>query len=169
MIIDKRLEFCSNTALNTGSAGNTYTIGDQVDLAENPLNALGYQQVDIGNSDAASLLVITVGSTGINAAGAGNVSFQLVSADDAALTTNTTTMLQSASFATSTTSGNAGGVLAPNTILFVGRIPTADYRRYLGIRHFVGTSAVTGGTLRAFLVHDAPRWKAYQDSVTQTV
>lgn len=169
MIIDKRLEFCSNTALNTGAAGSTYTIGDQVDLAEQPLNALGYQQVDVGNGDSAMLLVIQVGSTGINAANAGNVSFQLVSADDAVLTTNVTTMLQTASFSTSTTSGNAGGVLAPNTVLFVGRIPTADYRRYLGIRHFTGTQAITAGTLRAFLVEDAPRWKAYQDGVTQTV
>lgn len=170
MIIDKRLEFCSNTALNTGAAANTYTIGDQVDLAEQPLSALGYQQVDIGNGDAAMLLVIQVGATGISVASStGNVSFQLVSADDAALTSNPVTMLQSASFATSTTSGNANGVLAPNTVLFVGRIPTAEYRRYLGIRHFVGTTAINAGTLRAFLVEDAPRWKAYQDGVTQTV
>lgn len=169
MIIDKRLEFCSNTALNTGAAANTYTIGEQVDLAEQPLNALGFQQVDIGNGDSAMLLVIQVGSTGINAVGAGNVSFQLVSADDAVLTTNVTTMLQTASFVTSTTSGNAGNALAPNTILFVGRISTADYRRYIGIRHFTGTSAISAGNVRAFLVEDASRWKAYQDAVTQTV
>lgn len=170
MIIDKRLEFCSNTALNTGTAGNTYTIGDQVDLAEQPLNALGFQQVDIGNGDSAMLLVITVGSTGIRVASStGNVSFQLVSADDVALTSNVTTMLQSASFATSATSDAAGGDLAPNKVLFVGRIPTADYRRYLGIRHFVGTTAVSAGNVRAFLVEDAARWKAYQDGVTQTV
>lgn len=169
MIIDKRLEFCSNTALDTGVAGGTYTIGDQVDLAEQPINALGYQQVDIGNGDAAMLLVIQVGTTGINASNNGNVNFQFVSADNAALTTNVTTMVQTASFSTSTTSGNAGGALAPNTILFVGRIPSADYRRYVGIRHFTGTSNITAGNLRAFLVEDAPRWKAYQDAVTQTV
>jgi hypothetical protein len=168
MIIDKRLEFCVNTTV-TATANTTVTIGDQADLAENPLNALGYQQVDVGNSDAALLLVITVGSVGINAAAAGNVSFQLTSADDAALTTNPTTKLQTGSFATSTTSGNAGGALAPNTVLFVSRLPTADYRRFLGIRQFTGTQNITAGNVRAFLVHDAPRWKAYQDAVTQKV
>lgn len=154
MIIDKRNEFADATALNTGAAG-TYTIGDQIDLEV---------LRDIGNG-ADVYLVLGV-ATGINAAAAGTVQFQLVSADNAALTTNPVVHTQTAALVTSTTSGNAGGALAAGTLLLATVLPMgADYKRYLGIRQVTGTAAISAGAVDAFLTLDVARWRAYADAV----
>ncbi len=151
MILDKRTEFCDGTALNTGAAG-TYVIGDQVDL--------GVAR-DIGNGQSLSWEVQVL--TGINAAAAGTVTFQLVSADNAALTTNPVVHAQTSAFTTSTTSGNAGGALAAGTTLAVIDLPQEGpaYKRYLGVRQVTGTSAISAGAVDSFLTPVAAGWKAY--------
>lgn len=151
MILDERNEFCDATALNTGGA-NTYVIGDQIDLGA---------ARDVGNGQP-MYLVIQV-ATGINAAGAGTVQFQLVSADNDALTSNPVVHLQSAAFVTSTTTGNAGGTLAAGASLFAVALPMEGvaYKRYLGIRQVTGAQAITAGAVDAFLTHDVAKWKSY--------
>lgn len=151
MILDKRTEFCDGTALNTGAAG-TYVIGDQVDL--------GVAR-DIGNGQSLSWEVRVL--TGINAAAAGTVTFQLVSADNAALTTNPVVHAQTSAFTTSTTSGNAGGALAAGTTLAVIDLPQEGpaYKRYLGVRQVTGTSAISAGAVDSFLTPVVAGWKAY--------
>jgi hypothetical protein len=152
MILDKRNEFCDAVALNTGAAG-TYVIGDQIDL--------GVAARDVGNGEP--LYVVIEAATGINAAGAGTVQFQLVSADNAALTTNPVVRAQSAALVTSTTSGNAGGALATGTTVFAVSVPMEGiaYKRYLGIRQVTGSNAITAGAVDAFLTHTVANWKAY--------
>ncbi len=153
MISDKRTTFCEGVALNTGAAG-TYTLGDQIDIGN---------VRDLGG-DQAPLLVIQVGAAGINAAGAGTVQFKLTSADNAALTTNPVDHLMTAAFVTSTTSGNAGGALAPGVRLMAVQLPlegSTPYKRYVGIRQVTGAQAITAGSIDAFLVLDANSWKAY--------
>ena len=71
MFVDKRNEFCDALALNTGAA-NTYVIGDQIDL--------GVAR-DVGNGEPIYLTIVA--TTGVNAASAGTVQFQLVTADNA--------------------------------------------------------------------------------------
>lgn len=152
MILDELNEFADSTALNTGAAG-TYTIGDQIDL----------QKVRDLGGDQALYLVIQV-DTGINAAGAGTVQLKLTSADDAALTTNPVDHVVSAAFVTSTTSGNAGGALAPGKRLLAVALPlegSTEYRRFLGIRQLTGVSAITAGAISAFLTPNVSAWKAY--------
>lgn len=151
MILDKRNEFCDSTALNTGAAG-TYVIGDQIDL--------GVAR-DIGNGQPLHLVIEA--AVGINAAGAGTVQFQLVSADNAALTTNPVIHAQSTAFTTSTTSGNAGGALAAGTTLFSIALPQEGvaYKRYVGIRQVTGTQAITAGAVDAFLTPAVAAWKSY--------
>lgn len=151
MILDKRNEFCDAVALNTGGAA-TYVIGDQIDLGT---------ARDIGNGEPMYLEIQV--ATGINAASAGTVQFQLVSADNAALTTNPVVHAQSAAFVTSTSTGNAGGTLAAGTNLMIVSVPQEGlaYKRYVGIRQVTGTAAITAGAVDAFLVHTAANWKAY--------
>lgn len=151
MILDKRNEFADAVALNTGGAG-TYVIGDQIDLGA---------ARDIGNGQPVYLEIQV--ATGINAAGAGTVQFQLVSADNAALTTNPVVHAQSAAFVTSTTSGDAGGALAAGTALLIQSLPQEGqaYKRYVGIRQVTGSQAITAGAVDAFLVHDVANWKSY--------
>jgi hypothetical protein len=152
MILDKRTEFCDAVALNTGAPA-TFVIGDQIDL--------GTVGRDIGNGEP--LYVVIEAATGINAAGAGTVQFQVVSADNAALTTNPVVHMQTTAFVTSTTSGNAGGALAAGTTLAALSVPMEGvaYRRFLGIRQVTGAQAITAGAVDAFLVHSAAQWKAY--------
>ena len=151
MFVDKRNEFCDALALNTGAA-NTYVIGDQIDL--------GVAR-DVGNGEPIYLTIVA--TTGVNAASAGTVQFQLVTADNAALTTNPVVHLQSAAFVTSTTTGAAGGTLAPGVNLFTAALPRAglDYKRYLGLRQVTGTAAITAGAVDAFLTRAPAAWRAY--------
>lgn len=156
MILDDRTEFCDSTALNTGAAG-TYVIGDQIDLGA---------ARDIGNGQPIQLVIAV--AVGISAAAAGTVQFQLVSADNAALTTNPTVHTHTAAFTTSTTSGNAGGALAAGTRLATLTLPqegATPYRRFVGIRQVTGTAAISAGAIDAFLVADAFANKAYPDAV----
>lgn len=151
MILDKRNEFCDAVLLNTGGAG-TYTLGDQIDLA------VGGVLGNIGTEDEL-YLVISV-DTGIAAGSAGTVSFQLVSADDAALTTNPVVHFQTAAFATGT--GTANSTLRAGTLLLATKLPQAfDYKRYLGVRQVTGTAAVTAGRIDAFLTPDVTQWRAF--------
>lgn len=172
MIIDKRNEFCDNTALNTGAAGSTYTVGNQIDLAESPFPGLTtlaqtggastFQQTDIGAGEPL-FWVVSVGANGITAANSGSIQFQLCSADNDALTTNVITHLSTGSIATGTSA------IAAGTVLAILRVHVGDTRRYLGVRHFTGTQAITAGTIDSFLTSDVTRWKAYADGVTQNV
>jgi len=156
MILDEFNEFCDATALNTGGAG-TYVLGDQIDL--------GVAARDLGNGQ--QLYLVVSAAVGINAAGAGTVTFQLTSADNAALSTNPVVHAQSAALVTSTTTGNAGGTLAAGAKLFVIALPMEGlaYKRYVGIRQVTATQAITAGAIDAFLTADVSAWKAYADAI----
>lgn len=149
MILDDRLEFLDNGAVNTGGAG-TYVLGDQVDL--------GPQRRNIGGMDQALYLVLSVGMTGLVGT-TGTIAFQLVSADNAALTTNPIVHAQTAAFAT--TASSATTTLRPGTVLAVMQVPSDLYRQFVGIRQVTATAATTGGTIDAFLTDDPAVWRAY--------
>lgn len=156
MILDKRTEFADNTAANTGPAG-TYNIGDQVDL--------GLAGRDLGVPDTPLYLVIKVGATGLRVAtGTGTVAFQLASDDTTTIATNGTQSIhvRTRDYATSTTSD--ADVLKPGTVLGVFQLPIASgqpYERYLGVQQVTGTTAISAGTVDAFLTATPAVWKAY--------
>lgn len=149
MILDKRNEFCDSVALNTGAAG-TYVIGNQIDL--------GVAR-DLGGDQ--SLYLVVLAAVGIAAATAGTVAFQLVSADNEALTTNPVVHAQSNAFVTGADTGTT--TLKAGTSLLAIQLPQEGtaYKRYVGIRQVTGTAAVTAGAVDAFLTPDVARWKAY--------
>ena len=152
MIIDKRNEFASATALNTGGAG-TYNVGNVIDLSV---------PHDLGG-DGALYLVIQADTT-ITAGASGTVAFQLVSDAGSALETDGS---QTVHFSRGTrTVGDgipAGRVLAAVQLPMEGSKP---YERFIGIQQVTGTAAVTAGKINAFLTPDVARWKAY-DSPSQ--
>lgn len=152
MIIDKRTQLCSATALNTGAAG-TYLIGSQIDLA-----SIGR---DIGNGEPL-YLVIRV-STGITVASStGTVSFSLASDSTASVSTTTSTVhLTTAAFGTSTTA------IAAGTVLYAGALPlepSGGYEQFLGVLQTTGSTAINAGAIDAFLTTDVSKWKAYADN-----
>ena len=142
MILDERTEFCDATALNTGAAGS-YLIGDVVDL--------GVAR-DLGG-DMAVYLVINVDTTATSG-GAATGQFNLVTDDNASLT-SPTTLLSSRAFP-------VASMTAGSTLLAV-QLPMEGvaYERYIGIQQVTGTAAFTAGKVNAFITEDVARWKAY--------
>lgn len=147
MILDERTEFCDATALNTGAAGS-YLIGDVVDL--------GVAR-DLGG-DMAVYLVINV-DTAATSAGAATGTFNLVTDDNASLT--------SPAVVVSSKAWAVADMTAGKTLLAV-QLPMEGtaYERYIGIQQVTGTAAFTAGKVNAFITEDVARWKAY-DSPSQ--
>ena len=157
MILDSRNEFCDATSLNTGGAG-TYLIGNQIDLTMASAG-LGYGEE--------LYLVISV-DTGINAASAGTIQFQVASDDSAAIATDATATILASSPAivTSTTTGNTGGTLSAGRMLWVIELPAIpEAERYIGIRQVTGVAAITAGKVNAYLTSDVAAIKHYADAV----
>lgn len=142
MILDERTEFCDATALNTGAAGS-YLIGDVVDL--------GVAR-DLGG-DMATYLMITVDTTATSG-GSATGQFNLVTDDNASLTSPTTLVSSKAWTVATMTAG---------TVLMAVQLPMEGtaYERYIGIQQVTGTAAFTAGKVNAFLTEDVARWKAY--------
>lgn len=142
MILDERGEFCDATALNTGAAGS-YLLGDVVDL--------GVAR-DLGG-DQAVYLVVTV-DTAATSAGSATGQFNLVTDDNASLSSPTVLV---SSVAWPVASMTAGKTLMAVQLPMEG----TAYERYIGIQQVTGTAAFTAGKVNAFLVDDVARWKAY--------
>ena len=145
MIIDKRTEFCSATALNTGAPG-TYLIGNQIDLGT-------ARDVGVGEE---LYLVITV-DTPPTSAGAATAQFTLASDDTASIATNGTASVHFQTKAFTIAEMTAGAVLAAVALPTEG----VAYERFLGILQTTGTAAFTGGKINAFLTPDVAKWKSY--------
>ena len=145
MIIDKRTEFCSATALNTGAPG-TYLIGNQIDLGT-------ARDVGVGEE---LYLVITV-DTQPTSGGAATAQFTLASDDTASIATNGTASVHFQTKAFTIAEMTAGAVLAAVALPTEG----VAYERFLGILQTTGTAAFTGGKINAFLTPDVAKWKSY--------
>lgn len=147
MILDERTEFCDATALNTGAAGS-YLIGDVVDTSV---------ARDLGG-DKALYLVVTVDTTATSG-GSATGTFNLVTDDNASLT-SPATLVSSKAWA-------VADMTAGKTLMAV-QLPMEGtaYERYIGIQQVTGTAAFTAGKVNAFLTTDVARWKAY-DSPSQ--
>lgn len=147
MILDERTEFCDATALNTGAAGS-YLIGDVLDTGI--ARELG--------GDRALYLVVTVDTTATSG-GSATGTFNLVTDDNASLSSPATVI---ASKAWAVADMTAGKVLMAVALPLQG----TAYERYLGIQQVTGTAAFTAGKVNAFLTTDVARWVAY-DSPAQ--
>lgn len=156
MICDKLNTFCDGTSVALTAGASWQNVGDVIDL--------GLAARDVGNGEPL-YLVISVGATGINAAGAGSLAFRLASDDSGTIHASTSTVhFTGPTHTTSTTSGNAGGALAAGKTLAVIALPVdgaAVYERYLGVQALVSTQDTTAGVVNAFLTRTPQVWKAY--------
>jgi len=132
MFTDKLLELSAAQAV-TATAVSTSSVDLQVAR-------------DIGEGDR--LYVDFRVSTTATAAGAATVAFEIVTADDAALTTNVTVLQQSAPVAVaSLVAGYRTALVIPPQIGSVGR-------RYIGAQFVVATGPLTAGNFDARIVKD---------------
>jgi len=63
-------------------------------------------------------------------------------------------------------SGALVAALPANTVLSRLQLPSADYKRYLGLRYTVGVGTMTAGTIHAFLTPDIQRNVNYPTNYT---
>lgn len=146
MLTDARTTFGLPVALNTGGAG-TYVIGDQIDLTAFPVD----QGVGI------PFYWYTATAVAATSGGSATATFQLVTADDDALTSNPVVMLTSPTIPVAE--------MTVNKFLFAAVIPFGDYKRYMGIRQVTGTAAFTAGSIRSFLTQEPDRWRPYPEGL----
>lgn len=139
MILDRQL-IVSNAQAVTATAVSTDSIDTQL---ASPIR-------DIGTGEEMRM-VITCGLAAL-AAGAATVTFELVQADDAALTTNVEVLSATGAIPKATI---VAGYTAMDTVV------PRNTRRYIGVRYTVGTGPLTQGTFTAGLVHDTDRRTNY--------
>lgn len=138
MILDRQNLFSNSQAI-TATANST----DVVDLTA---------RRGIRNPDLPLEVVIKV-LEAFTASGAATLTVALVTADDAALTTNADTL------ATTTAIGRASLVVGYEPAKW--SIPTGRLRRYLGLTYTVATGPMTAGKITAGLVLNRDEQTAY--------
>lgn len=148
MILDKRNEFADATALGTSGTGRQL-VGDVIDLG-------GADQLGYGDQ----LYLVVQVDTAVTSGGSATVSFELASDAQAAIATDGTATVHAASSAFAVATLTAGKTV---WAIEVPMVPAAE--RYLGVIANVGTAALTGGKVNAFLTADVAAWKAYADAV----
>lgn len=139
-ISDALATFASDTALNTGAAGD-YVIGDQIDLgvAADGLGAL------VGLS---ALYLVIVVEDAATSGGAATASFSLLTDTDSALGSPTVLL---------TTPVYALADMAAGALLAVIALPISlSLERYIGLRQTTAVAAFTGGSINAYLTPTPP-------------
>jgi hypothetical protein len=106
--------------------------------------ALGGNQPATSARRALEIAISTLAAA--TAAGAATVNFELIQADDAALTTNVETLVQTGPIPKATLT--VGTVIA----LHYDRAAPLTPRRYVGVRYTVATGPLTAGTFSAAIV-----------------
>ncbi len=146
MILDKTNEFSDSQAV-TATAISTNVI-DHNPAAKNAL-------IDIGAGEPVYFVVQV--DQAATAGGAATVTITLESSDAAGLTSSTVHF---------TTTAFALADMTQGKELVRVRLPSADYKRYLGVRYTVGTGPLTAGQFSAFLVKDAQTKQTYKSGYT---
>lgn len=140
MLLDKQL-IVSDAQVVTVTAVST----DAIDTGgSNPVRNVGWGEE--------MRMIVQVNAT-VLAAGAATVTFELIQADNAALTTNVEVLIASAPIGKAALT--AGGAIPFDVVL------PANSRRFIGMRYTVGTGPLTAGAFTAALVHDSDRQRFY--------
>lgn len=140
MILDERTEFVDSLQPAAG------VLGDVIDLMS---GVLPLQGRDLGAGHP-----IYWCTTLESAVGGGPGTISLITADNAALTTNPVT-LATINVLAATAAGTKFAITLP-----MGTV----YKQFLGVS--VGGTALTGGAVSSFLALDVSVWRAYADAVS---
>lgn len=146
MFIDSRLELADAAAIALNTTNAIAPNCNVIDLGATPTLR------DLGAGEP-MYWVIQVTT---DFAGAGNVTFDLVSDSAAALTTSKTTHITTGAIAyTAWTAGTTKIFALPQE---------ATYEQYVGIWE-TASGNLTGGAINSFLTRDVSRWTAYNDGI----
>lgn len=142
MILDSTNEFSDSQAVTA-----TAISSNVIDLNPATKNAT----IDIGAGEPVWLVIQC--DEAVTAEGAATVAITLESADNAALSSSAVVHI--------TTGAIGKASLTPGKEVGRFRLPTGDYKRYLGVRYTVATGPLTAGKFSAFIVKDAQDRKTY--------
>jgi hypothetical protein len=161
MILDERNEFADAVSVAAGTG--TTLIGDVIDL--DPATTSPNTTIDIEGSEM--YLVIQTSTEIITGGSAGDIQFFLVSDALATLGAGVvsacTTHIASAILVTDDAAANSAALNAGG-LIYVGKLPSGSYEKYLGILCTIGTTTVTAGAINAFLTADPALYRAYADN-----
>lgn len=159
MYVDSQIEFSDAQAVTaTAISSNVYDLfsmglgGGSSDVTPNT-------RLDIGQGTDHLYLVVNTAVTATDTGSDATLTITLESADDAGLTTNaqvhySTGAIAFASFATA------------GTTLVAIRLPSALYRRYLGVRYTVASGPLTAGAFDAFVTPTLQQNRIYKSGFT---
>jgi hypothetical protein len=157
MYIDTQVEL-SDSQVVTATAISANVIDTQAALGGGVNIAGGNANQDIGQGEDIYLVV----ATAVAIADAGSdatLTVTLESANDAGLSVSPVVHFSTGALAFATYAP-AGSIIA------MVKLPTADYRRYLGLRYTVAAGPFTAGAIDAFLTKDVQRNKIYKSAFT---
>lgn len=133
----------SGAGVLTGQAVTATAVSTN-SIDTNPCAIGGNQPNDLGRGEPLEIAISTLVTA--TAAGAATVNFELVQADDAALTANVETLVQTGAVPIAKLTA---GTIVP---LHLDRAAPYAPRRYIGVRYTVGTGPLTAGTFTAAVV-----------------
>lgn len=160
-MLDNLAEFADDAAATMTAGSTALVLTSQMDLT---------QARDIGVGEPI-YLIVSVGGTALQAAGAGSIEVQFVSDSSASIATDTsvTYHLRSPSITTAnnTTSNPKGKVLFAAPIPAFGATGTgiSAYEKFIGVRLLATTQNITGGTINAYLTTDPQQYRAYANAI----
>lgn len=129
---------------------NLFSDAQAVTVTANSTNVIdtlpGGQNTKSGIGDGQDISLFAQVGTAFTAAGGATMVISLVSADDAALTTNVITHYATAAIAVASLTAKSRPVALD--------LPYGKYRRYVGLTYTVATGPMTAGTITAGLVED---------------
>jgi hypothetical protein len=151
MIQDQQSELSAAQAV-TATAISTNVI-DLFAALGGGTNLNSNARIDVGHE--APYLVVTTRAAATDTGSDATLTVTIESADDAGLTTNAIVHFSTGALAFATFS-------PAGTRLVAIRLPTAQYRRYLGVRYTVASGPLTAGTFDAALVNDLSSSQSYK-------
>lgn len=159
MYVDSQIEFSDAQAVTaTAISSNVYDLfsmglgGGATDVTPNT-------RLDIGQGTDHLYLVVNTAVTATDTGNDATLTITLESADDAGLTTNAQVHYSSGAiaFASFATAG---------TNLVAIRLPSALFRRYLGVRYTVASGPLTAGAFDAFVTPTLQQNRIYKSGFT---
>lgn len=161
MYVDKQLEFSDAQAVtSTAISSNVYdTLTKTTGAATISSVTAGNARLDLGNMHKDLYLVVQTAVSITDTGSDATLAVTFETADDVGLSTNATVLLSSGTlaFATYATAGSQ---------ILVAKLPSALYRRYIGVRYTVASGPFTAGAIDAFLTTTPQSNRIYKSAFT---
>lgn len=166
MITDSLLNLAKEQDIKTGATGD-YLSGPTIDL-DGVVGNIKAAPGDIGQAGCPAYVYVVV-TTDIVSAGAGTISFRLISQPLAgvALAAPANEVLHAEGPAFTTSDADDPSIIPAGTVLWRVALPMASdlqaYKRHLGLATYIGGNNIASGAISAKIAHSVPEHVAYAD------